>query len=454
MYDLFDPALLRKYNINGPRYTSYPTALEFTDISDNAILNKAAQQSGSTEISLYVHIPFCHSLCYYCGCNKIVTRHQDKADRYLDYLEKELELRADILKHRTLVQLHLGGGSPSFLTEAQHSRLRDMINRVVAVAPNCEMSIEIDPRRTTNAYLTHLGALGYNRLSIGVQDIDYRVQEAINRVQSTAHIASLVDHAKTVGFSSINLDLIYGLPHQTTETFATTLAAVKAMSADRVSLFSYAHLPSRFAAQRKIHDDWLPTAEMKTALMKLAVSSLTQAGFIMIGMDHFARRGDELAIAQASGTLHRNFQGYTTRNDLDLLGVGVSSISAIGNTYGQNPKTLNDYYSALDGNRPLTVRGYTLTQDDIIRRDLIMSLMCNLQVDIPAFEKKHNIAFVRYFEDEIQQLIPFINDELLTIDDTGIHIASRARLVIRVICMTFDAYLKQTQHLNRYSRVI
>ncbi|WP_414830956.1 oxygen-independent coproporphyrinogen III oxidase [Alteromonas sp. H39] len=454
MHDLFDPALLSKYAINGPRYTSYPTALEFTDIADKAMLDHAAQQSDSTEISLYVHIPFCHALCYYCGCNKIVTRHQDKADRYLDYLEKELALRADILKRRTLVQLHLGGGSPSFLTDEQHTRLYEMINSVIPIASNCEMSIEIDPRRTTTAYLSHLATLGYNRLSIGVQDVDYRVQDAINRVQSTAHIASLVMHAKTVGFTSINLDLIYGLPHQTTETFATTMAAVKAMSADRISLFSYAHLPSRFAAQRKINDDWLPTADMKTALMKLAVSSLTQAGYIMIGMDHFARRSDELAIARTNGTLHRNFQGYTTRNDLDLLGVGVSSISAIGHTYGQNPKTLNDYYAALDGNRPLTVKGYTLTKDDIIRRDLIMSLMCNLHVDIPAFEKKHNLSFARYFKDEIQQLIPFINDELLTIDDAGIHIASRARLVIRVICMTFDAYLKQQQHLNRYSRVI
>lgn len=454
MNDLFDPALLRKYNINGPRYTSYPTALEFKDITDKAILDNAAQRSAGKEVSLYVHIPFCHSLCYYCGCNKMVTRHQDKADRYLDYLEKELTLRAELLSSRTLVQLHLGGGSPSFLTESQHTRLRDMIGNVVTIDTKCEMSIEIDPRRTSTSYLSHLASLGYNRLSIGVQDIDYRVQEAINRVQSTAHIAELVAHAKLVGFTSINLDLIYGLPHQTTETFATTLAAVKAMSVDRISLFSYAHLPSRFAAQRKIQDDWLPTPEMKTALMKLAVGSLTQAGYIMIGMDHFARRGDELAVAQANGTLHRNFQGYTTRNDLDLLGVGVSSISAIGNTYGQNPKTLNDYYAALDGEKALTVKGYTLTQDDIIRRDLIMALMCNLQLDIPAFEKEHNLDFASYFKEEIQQLVPFMNDELLSIDDKFIKIATHARLVIRVICMTFDAYLKQTQHLNRYSRVI
>lgn len=452
--ELFDPARMQKYNINGPRYTSYPTALEFGDITHATPVEHALEQSMATSVSLYIHIPFCHSLCYYCGCNKIVTRHNDKADRYLDYLAKEMAMRSNAFVGRKVEQIHLGGGTPSFLSERQQTRLMTLIKANFEVAEDAEVGIEIDPRRVTPQYLKHLSSLGYNRLSIGVQDTDYNVQEAINRVQSTSHIAHLVDYARAVGFKSVNLDLIYGLPHQTPETFASTLAAVKAMQPERISLFSYAHLPSRFAAQRKIKDEWLPKAAEKTALMKQAMESLTKIGYELIGMDHFALPDDELAIAQRNGGLHRNFQGYTTRGDLDLLGLGVSSISAVGNAYLQNPKTLNDYYGQLDAGEELATRGVFLSASDLLRRYVIQQLMCNLSLQFAAVENRFAIDFTHHFDVELETLKEFEDDGLLEITQQGITVFPSARLFIRIICMTFDAYLKETAHQHRYSRVI
>ena len=452
--DFFDPALLNKYNINGPRYTSYPTALEFnSDVSDATLLT-AAQTSPAQNLSLYVHIPFCHSLCYYCGCNKVVTRHAEKADRYLDYLSKEITLRAAAFGHYNVSQLHLGGGSPSFLSPDQHRRLMALLRDAFTFSEEAECSIEIDPRTVNTDYISELAAIGYRRISIGVQDTDFNVQQAINRVQSTSHIAGLVEHAREVGFASVNLDLIYGLPHQTEETFKTTLAAVKAMDPERVSLFSYAHLPERFAAQRKIKEQWLPSAELKLALMKQAMSTLSEVGYELIGMDHFAKADDELAIAQRSGTLHRNFQGYTTRGDLDLLGLGVSSISAVYNMYGQNPKTLNDYYAALDEPANLTTKGVLLNRDDMLRRQVIMELMCNLNLAIRDIESEWDIDFDAYFADAISALDPFIDDGLVSITAQHIKVAPKARLLIRIISMSFDAYLAKQVHQRRYSRVI
>lgn len=452
--ELFDPARMQKYNINGPRYTSYPTALEFGDITHATPVEHALEQSIATSVSLYIHIPFCHSLCYYCGCNKIVTRHNDKADRYLDYLAKEMAMRSNAFVGRKVEQIHLGGGTPSFLSERQQTRLMTLIKANFEVAEDAEVGIEIDPRRVTPQYLKHLSSLGYNRLSIGVQDTDYNVQEAINRVQSTSHIAHLVDYARAVGFKSVNLDLIYGLPHQTPETFASTLAAVKAMQPERISLFSYAHLPSRFAAQRKIKDEWLPKAAEKTALMKQAMESLTKIGYELIGMDHFALPDDELAIAQRNGELHRNFQGYTTRGDLDLLGLGVSSISAVGNAYLQNPKTLNDYYGQLDAGEELATRGVFLSASDLLRRYVIQQLMCNLSLQFAAVENRFAIDFTHHFDVELEALKEFEDDGLLEITPQGITVFPSARLFIRIICMTFDAYLRETAHQHRYSRVI
>ncbi|RDV24480.1 oxygen-independent coproporphyrinogen III oxidase [Alteromonas aestuariivivens] len=452
--EIFSPSLLNKYNRNGPRYTSYPTALEFRSKLPQSLLTNAAADSSAKGLSLYIHIPFCHNLCYYCGCNKIVTRHQDKADRYLDYLEQEIALRSTAFRHMPVRQLHLGGGTPSFLTLAQQARLMTLLKQHFDLRPDLECSIELDPRGVTTEYLDGLYQLGYNRISIGVQDITPKVQAAINRIQSTSHIEELVAHAHHIGFSSVNLDLIYGLPHQTLQTFRATLSAVQSMAPQRISLFSYAHLPQRFAAQRKIKDEWLPQAGLKSQLMEMAMQVLQQAGYQQIGMDHFALPEDELAKAQRHGDLHRNFQGYTTQGELDLLGLGVSSISAVANVYAQNPKTLNGYYAALDGDGGLVDKGCVLSRDDEIRRYVIQQLMCNLTLDFSAVKRQFAIDVEEYFADELQRLKPFVNDGLMTVDNCGLRVYEAARVLIRAICMQFDAYLLPTVNHNRYSRVI
>ena len=383
-----------------------------------------------------------------------MTRHADKADRYLDYIEKEVAMNKASFKHMLVQQCHLGGGTPSFLSAQQMRRLMNILRSGYAFANDCEISIEIDPRRIEDTYLNTLKGLGFNRISIGVQDIDETVQAAINRTQCTEQVHTLVKQANELGFHSVNLDLIYGLPHQTQESFAKTLSATIEMSTQRVSLFSYAHLPARFAAQRKIKDEWLPAPEQKFALMKLAIETLCGAGYVMIGMDHFAKSDDELAIAQMRGTLHRNFQGYTTKADLDILGLGVSSISFIGDWYLQNVKTLNDYYSRLDEHLPATDKGVCISTDDAIRRAVIMALMCNLHVDKREIERDFEIVFDDYFAQELTLLAPFKADDLLTDDQHTIDVKPHARLLIRTIAMTFDAYMGLAKNHQRFSRVI
>jgi len=450
----FDQKLLGKYNTSGPRYTSYPTALEFDEKFSAGNFSTAVKNSKNNELSLYVHIPFCHSLCYYCGCNKVVTRQRDKADIYLDYLVKELKAKAPLFKKHHVNQLHLGGGTPSFLTKNQLSFLVYHLKKAFSFLDDIEMSIEIDPREIDLELIDHLYELGFNRLSIGVQDIDSKVQQAINRTQSTEFIASIISRAKQLGFRSVNVDLIYGLPHQSPETFSKTIDKVYEMNVDRISLFSYAHLPSRFAAQRKLRDEWLPSAQEKFALMKLAIERLCQYGYEFIGMDHFAKPDDELAIAQREGTLHRNFQGYTTQGNCDLLGLGVSSISAIGESYSQNEKELKQYYRAIDVQEHAITKGLTLTQDDVIRGEVIKSLMCNMYIDKMAIENQFSICFVQYFADELQTLDCFIKDELVSITSQRINVNQRARLLIRIIAMSFDVYMKQHLNQQRFSRVI
>ena len=450
----FDPSLLNKYNTSGPRYTSYPTALEFNEQFSLSAFDAAIQQSENDQLSLYIHIPFCHSLCYYCGCNKVVTRHRDKADQYLTYLFKEITEKAPLFARYKVKQLHLGGGTPSFLTKAQIAALITKLQDTFNFASQLEMSIEIDPREISLDYADHLYSLGFNRLSIGVQDIDEKVQQAINRKQSTQFISDFIAHAKQIGFNSINVDLIYGLPHQTLETFGKTLKQAKLMDVDRISLFSYAHLPARFAAQRKLRDEWLPNAEQKFALMKLAIETLTDYGYEFIGMDHFAKPDDELAVAQRNGVLHRNFQGYTTNGNFDLLGLGVSSISAIGNCYSQNEKDLKLYYQQIEQQGHAIVKGITLNDDDTLRGEVIRELMCNMQLDINHINQKYAIDFYEYFSQEVDMLSCFINDNLITLDDKTITVSQRARLLIRIICMTFDAYMKQHLNQQRFSRVI
>ena len=451
---MFSPELLSKYNVSGPRYTSYPTALEFhSDFSEYDFV-QAVENSENNNLSLYVHVPFCHSLCYYCGCNKIVTRHSEKADEYLDYLFKEIESRAPLFKSHKVKQLHWGGGTPTFLTKQQISRLVDKLKSSYDFDEQLEMSIEIDPREIELDLIDHLYEVGFNRISIGVQDVDTKVQKAINREQSTEFIIDLVQRAKAVGISSVNIDLIYGLPHQTPETFANTIAAVKLIDPDRISLFSYAHLPSRFAAQRKIRDQWLPNAEQKLALMQYAIESFLDLGYEFIGMDHFAKPNDELAIAQREGKLHRNFQGYTTLGECDLLALGVSSISAIGQSFSQNSKTLKEYYQAVNEKGNALEKGIATTIDDTIRAHVIKELMCNFSINKNSVSALYNISFDDYFADDLFSLTTFIEDDLVTITDDEIIVAEKGRLLIRNICMSFDAYLKTKLHQQRFSRVI
>ena len=451
---LFNPQLLNKYNTSGPRYTSYPTALEFNEHFQQAQFNHAIEQSNNHELSLYIHIPFCHSLCYYCGCNKIVTRHRGKADIYLDYLIQEINNRAPLFQHYQIKQLHFGGGTPSFLTNQQMSRLINALKEAFDFSTIDEMSIEVDPREIELSMMDHLADLGFNRLSIGVQDTDLKVQQAINRVQSTQFISDLIERAKLVGFNSINVDLIYGLPHQTTQTFAKTLNDVHKMNVDRISLFSYAHLPSRFSAQRKLRDEWLPSSQEKFSLMQQAIETLCTHGYDFIGMDHFAKPDDELSIAQKKGELHRNFQGYTTKGNCDLLGLGVSSISAIGNSFSQNTKELKSYYQHIETTGQAMEKGISLTPDDVIRGEVIRELMCNLFINKQTISERYQINFDDYFQTELLSLDTFIQDGLVTISEHAISVAPKARLLIRNIAMSFDAYMKQHINQQRFSRVI
>jgi len=450
----FDPKLLSKYNTSGPRYTSYPTALEFHDDFNHDDFIQAVKDSPNRELSLYVHIPFCHTLCYYCGCNKVITRHRDKADIYLDYLAQEIALQAPNFTDYKVKQLHWGGGTPSFLTHQQITTLVALLKDKFDFSDELEMSIEIDPREIEMDLAEHLFSLGFNRLSLGVQDLDLKVQEAINRVQSTQFIGDFIGHAKEVGFKSINIDLIYGLPHQTLENFAKTLDKAHEWDVERISLFSYAHIPSRFASQRKLRDEWLPDVKLKFALMKLSIETLCNYGYDFIGMDHFAKPNDELSIAQGNGTLHRNFQGYTTKGGCDLLGLGVSSISSIGRSFGQNIKDLQSYYKAIENQQHALERGVSLNDDDILRGEVIRELMCNLYVDKGMINEKYNINFDEYFAEDLPLLNTFIEDGLVENTEQSIKVAQKARLLIRNICMSFDAYMKKHVNQQRFSRVI
>lgn len=443
---------LKKYNIHGPRYTSYPTALSFHEQIDPATCETVVADY-EQPISLYIHLPFCASLCYYCGCNKIITRHQYKADEYLDALGTELELYRNVLQQKRITSVHLGGGTPTFLNTAQLRRLMALINDVSSTQAITELSIEVDPRQCDNEKLSVLRALGFNRLSFGIQDFDNDVQVAIHRTQSFALVADQVNHARSLGFESISFDLIYGLPLQTERRFAHTLALVERLSPDRVSLFNYAHLPDRFAAQRKIKESWLPSPEQKLNLFKQATEHLTGLGYQFIGMDHFAKPTDSLAKAQREGKLTRNFQGYVTQEQSAVLGLGVSSISHIDGHYWQNEKGLKGYYDRLVTRQLPIIKGYHSTIDDKIRADLIKRLLCEFQVDLNAFSDRWSIAgFTDYFREEIARLQPFIADNLVKLTPEQLVITSPGQLLVRTIASSFDAYL--TIHQTRYSRVI
>ncbi|ALR78804.1 oxygen-independent coproporphyrinogen III oxidase [[Enterobacter] lignolyticus] len=450
----WDLALIQKYNYSGPRYTSYPTALEFSPDFGDAAFQQAVSRYPERSLSLYVHIPFCHKLCYFCGCNKIVTRQQHKADRYLDVLEQEILHRAPLFNGRHVSQLHWGGGTPTYLNKAQISRLMRLLRENFHFRDDAEISIEVDPREIELDVLDCLRQEGFNRLSMGVQDFNKEVQRLVNREQDEDFIFALLNHAREIGFTSTNIDLIYGLPKQTPESFAFTLSRVAELNPDRLSVFNYAHLPTLFAAQRKIKDADLPSAQQKLDILQETIASLTHAGYQFIGMDHFARPDDELAVAQRQGVLHRNFQGYTTQGDTDLLGLGVSAISMIGDSYAQNQKELKLYYQQVEDTGNALWRGIALTRDDCIRRDVIKALICNFRLNVAAVEAQWGLTFADYFAEDLKLLAPLAKDGLVDVDEKGIQVTAKGRLLIRNICMCFDAYLRQKARMQQFSRVI
>lgn len=449
-----DLPLIQKYNYSGPRYTSYPTALEFNQQYDEQAFIAATQRYPERALSLYVHIPFCHKLCYFCGCNKLVTRQTHKADQYLQVLEQEIIQRASLLKNRTVTQMHWGGGTPTYLNKSQISHLVNLLKTHFNFADEVEMSIEVDPREIELDVIDHLRSEGFNRLSMGVQDFNKQVQQLVNREQDEDFIFALIQRARETGFNSTSIDLIYGLPKQTPESFSFTLQRVIELAPDRLSVFNYAHLPNLFAAQRKIKDEDLPSVEQKLEILQETISTLTAQGYQFIGMDHFARPQDELAVAQREGILHRNFQGYTTQGECDLLGLGVSAISMLGDNYAQNQKDLKTYYAQVEQQGHALWRGLVLSADDCLRRDVIKTLICNFQLNYAQIEQQYSIDFSTYFAEDLQLLAPMAEDGLVEITQSGIQVTARGRLLIRNICMCFDVYLRNQMRQRQFSRVI
>jgi len=449
----WDQALIEKYNYSGPRYTSYPTAVEFTEALGFERLVQAAGQHPQRHLSLYVHIPFCHKLCYFCACNKVVTRHKHKAEQYLEYLYREIGRMAPLFAGRCVTQLHWGGGTPTFLSGEQISKLMACLRSHFRFADEAEISIEIDPREFELETLERLRKEGFNRISLGVQDFNKAVQRAVNREQDEGFIARLLERARKLGFHSTNLDLIYGLPLQTPESFDYTLEKVIGLDPARLSIFNYAHLPSLFAAQSKLKEAQLPSARDKLAILQGTIARLTEAGYQFIGMDHFAKPDDELAVAQRQGLLHRNFQGYTTQGDTDLLGLGVSAISQIGDCYSQNQKSLKAYYQQLDELGHAQWRGVALAPDDFVRRAVIKQLICNFRLDKGAIEREFGICFDSYFREDLALLAPMVADALVMVDADRIEVQPVGRLLIRNICMCFDKYMRDKLKHN-FSRVI
>jgi len=456
---LLTPDTLQKYDVSGPRYTSYPTADRFVEAFTGETYQQTLAQrrvGGMTlPLSLYVHIPFCESLCFYCACNKIITKHHERSLEYLNYLKKEIELHVKHLgSGQSISQLHLGGGSPTFFSDEELSRLMSMIREHFELAENGEYSIEIDPRTVDEQRLQHIANLGFNRLSFGVQDFDPEVQKAVHRIQPVEQVFKLVEAARKIQFDSVNVDLIYGLPKQTSESFKKTLAQVVELRPERIALYAYAHLPERFKPQRRIDSYELPSGADKISMLSSALSTFIDAGYVYVGMDHFALPTDALAIAKRQGRLHRNFQGYSTQPDCDLIGLGVSSIGRIGATYSQNAKTLEEYYDFLDQERFPVVRGLALTRDDLVRRAVIMALMCQGALQFESIELAYLIDFKNYFAKELEALKEQENSGMLVIDNNGIQITDFGWYFVRAVAMQFDRYLQSDRNRARFSKII
>jgi oxygen-independent coproporphyrinogen III oxidase len=454
-------SLLTRYDISGPRYTSYPTADRFVEAftADDYAQALAQRRSGAAAfalpLSLYVHIPFCESLCYYCACNKIITKHHDKAATYLRYLSREVDLHTERMGTGQMVsQLHLGGGTPTFLNDAELRELMAMLRRSFNFAPGGEYSIEVDPRTIDVARLDTLAELGFNRLSFGVQDFDPAVQKAVHRIQPAEQVFALVEAARARGFESINVDLIYGLPQQSPESFDRTLAQVIALRPDRIALYAYAHLPERFKPQRRISTVALPGAASKVSMLSHSLAAFMGAGYVYVGMDHFALPSDSLAVAKRQGRLHRNFQGYSTQPDCDLIALGVSAIGRIGATYSQNAKTLDEYYDYLDQGRFPVVRGLAVTRDDLVRRAVIMALMCQGQLQFESINLAYLLDFKEYFAKELEALELLQEQGMVLVDDSGIQVTAQGWFFVRAVAMVFDKYLQTDRNRARFSKII
>ena len=459
---LVDRDLCRRFDISGPRYTSYPTADRFQANPGAQLLVDALQERPTPEqpLSLYVHLPFCSTVCYYCGCNKVITTDHQKSSRYLDYLEREIDLQLQSLSgSRSVAQLHWGGGTPTFLSDDEMRRLMGILRSRFDFLPEGEYSIEIDPRSVDPQRAHLLAEMGFNRMSLGIQDFDPLVQQAVNRIQTFEQTRDVLLAARDAGFKSVSVDLIYGLPRQTLAGFREKNEKTLSLAPDRIALYSYAHLPQIFMPQRRIHDAELPQAEDKLSLMAMAIETLVEAGYVFIGMDHFARPDDELALAQQDAKLHRNFQGYSTHAELDLLAFGVSAIAKVGPVYAQNAKTLDEYYGDLDAGHLPVRRGYRMNDDDALRRIVIQELMCHFELDFAQIELTWSIDFRTYFASALEQLQPLAEAGLLTIDTAGITVEPKGRLLVRIIAMAFDYYLQKDRQndpvgRSRYSRVI
>ena len=455
------PDLLRRYDVPGPRYTSYPTADRFVEafrekdyivaLQQRKVLSATAVQP----LSLYIHIPFCESLCYYCACNKIITKHHDRADVYLRYLSREIDLHtAHCGTGQVVSQLHLGGGTPTFLSDDGLRQLMATLRRSFIFAPGGEYSIEVDPRTVTADRLAVLAELGFNRLSFGVQDFDAEVQKAVHRIQPAEQVFALVEASRALGFESVNVDLIYGLPRQTPESFDRTLAQVVQLRPDRIALYAYAHLPDRFKPQRRILSTELPAASAKVTMLSRSLDTFMEAGYVYVGMDHFALPTDALAVAKRQGRLHRNFQGYSTQPDCDLIGLGVSAIGRVGATYSQNAKSLEEYYDHLDQGRLPVVRGLALNRDDLVRRAVIMALMCQGELQFEPIDQAWLIDSRKYFAPELEQLETMAEQGLVVLNSESIKVTAMGWFFVRGIAMVFDRYLQADRNRARFSRII
>ena len=455
---IWDDALIKRYDLSGPRYTSYPTAVEFDQNYPIEQMVQAAARSKASNrpLSLYTHLPFCAHLCYYCACNKVITKKRDKAMPYVERVLKEAAMQSELFgADRPVKQLHWGGGTPTFLPNDVMQELMEGYAELFNLQSGDERdySVEIDPREVDQDTLPTLWKLGFNRISLGVQDVNPQVQKAVNRIQPREMTEAVLSEARQLGFHSINLDLIYGLPHQTPESFAQTLEAVLEMSPDRLSVFSYAHLPDRFYPQTRIKNDTLPTPQQKLTILHNTINRLLEAGYEYIGMDHFAKPDDSLAVAQRAGRLHRNFQGYTTHSDCDLVSLGVSAIGQTDDAYFQNNHDLPTWEASIDAGKLAITKGVNLTRDDRIRRWVIGQLICQFRLDRQQFAAEWQEDFDRYFADELSRLRPMIADELVSDNSQILQVQPNGRLLIRAICQIFDLYRKEGAS-QRFSRII